>query len=136
MSDQSPDTAGEQHELVTRFRPRSSRHRAELLSSLDRHFAQTWEHHSDRLLSRKGLDRRKRLLSLAGQYTMLRDADSLRETLEACVDFKVHLREPLEVILQCYIYGGEGLVMKAAQILKDVAEKNDLLSTLDGGPLA
>lgn len=126
----------EQRDLVAKYRPRTTQHRFDLFNTLDRHFAQSWKNHSDRLLSRKVLDPRKRLLTLVGQYTMLRDTDALRETLEACVDLKLNLEEPLEIILQCYIYGGERIVASAAEVYASVMTERGQTAMLKGGRLA
>ena len=82
--------------------------------TLDPQFAATWSDHVSRLFARPQLDLRQRLLVLAAQYTMRGDLEALEETLEAATDAGLDMREPLEAILQCYVYAGQRRVSQAA----------------------
>lgn len=112
---------------VRAFHPISFDQRQATFAALDPPFAANWRSHVGRLLSRSGLDRRKRLLVLAGQYTMRGDALRLRETLVAGLDAGVDPRELLEAVLQCYVYAGQGLVADAAEVFLAVAGERGVL---------
>ena len=112
--------------IVEEFYPRSFRHRRELFEALDPPFAANWVSHLARLLSRPGLERRKRFLVLAGQYTMRGEHDALAETLTAAVADGSDPHELLEAILQCYVYAGGARVAAAADVLRTVLQSADM----------
>jgi alkylhydroperoxidase/carboxymuconolactone decarboxylase family protein YurZ len=118
----SEDTA-----IVEEFYPTSFRRRREVLETLDPAFAANWMSHASRLLSRPGLDKRKRFLVLTGQYTMRGDRDALEETLIAAVEAGADPHELLESLLQCYVYAGGAKVATAAELLLGVLQARGLL---------
>ena len=99
--------------IAEEFYPNSFGHRREVFETLDPHFAANWVSHQARLFSRPWLDKRKRFLVLAGQYTMRGDRDALEETLSAAVAAGVDPHELLEAVLQCYVYAGGAKVAAA-----------------------
>lgn len=114
---------GDPREVARRLRPHSFEERYGTLRQLDPHFAEVWMRHLGGLFARPGLDFRTRLLVLVGQYTMLRHEASLAETIEAAVSEDVDLKEVLEVILQCYVYGGDSCVSGAVEVFARVTKE-------------
>jgi alkylhydroperoxidase/carboxymuconolactone decarboxylase family protein YurZ len=121
--------------VAEEFHPTTFSRRVAVLSALDPHFAANWVAHVGRLFSREQLDRRKRFLVLAGQYTMRAEQEALKETLGAAIDDGVRPRELLEVVLQCYVYTGATRVMSAAETVLAVVEERGLLPELQKSQL-
>lgn len=86
------------------------RKRFESRRQIDAAFAEASLRYAARLFGRPTLDIRTRLLVMTGQFTMSRRHSRLRETIIAACEQKLDLREVLEVIFQCSIYGGESIV--------------------------
>lgn len=101
--------------VIERFQP-GARDRFEARRALDPAFAQAWLRYAARLLGRPELDVRTRLLVMTGQFTMGRRHDRLRETVRAAVAQDLDLKEVLEVIFQCSIYGGESILDDALAV--------------------
>ena len=112
--------------VVERFQP-GIRARVEARSKLDPAFSHAYLRYAARLLGRPVLDARTRLLVMTGQFTMGRRHGRLRETIVAAIAQKLDLREVLEVILQCAIYGGESIVDEPLEIFRDEVAKAGLL---------
>ncbi len=112
---------------VEKFQP-GVRQRFAARSQLDPAFAEASLAYAARLLSRPTLDVRTRLLVMTGQYTMSRRHDRLRETVVAAIGQSLDVRQVVEVILQCSIYGGESIVDDALEIFRDEVGKRGLLS--------
>src|SRR5688572_30232686 len=91
-------------QIVEQYQP-GIRQRFALRSKLDPAFAHAYLRYAARLLGRPALDARTRLLVMTGQFTMARRHGRLRETIVAAIAQKLDLREVLEVIFQCAIYG-------------------------------
>jgi len=129
-STQTPDRVSAETEaalaVVERFQP-GIRARFEQRSRLDPAFAYAWLRYAERLLGRPVLDPRTRLLVMTGQFTMSRRHDRLRETVAAAITESLDLKEVLEVILQCAIYGGESIVDDALEVFTDELSKADAL---------
>lgn len=113
-------------EIVARFQP-GIRQRYEQRSRLDPAFAYAWLRYAARLLGRPALDVRTRLLVMTGQFTMSRRHGRLRETVAAAIAESVDLKEVLEVILQCAIYGGESIVDEALEVFTDELSRAGVL---------
>lgn len=113
-------------DVVARFQP-GIRKRFEQRSKLDPAFAYAYLRYAARLLGRPTLDARTRLLVMTGQFTMSRRHARLRETVVAAIAEKLDLREVLEVMLQCAIYGGESIVDEALDVFADELGKAGLL---------
>ncbi len=113
--------------IVEEFYPNSFRRRRDLFEALDPPFAANWASHLARLLSRPGLEKRKRFLVLAGQYTMRGEHDALEETLTAAIADGSDPHELLEAILQCYVYAGGARVAAAAEVMLRVLQSHDML---------
>ena len=113
-------------DVVARFQP-GFRKRYALRSKLDPAFAHAYLRYAARLLGRPALDVRTRLLVMTGQFTMSRRHARLRETVIAAIAEKLDMREVLEVILQCAIYGGESIVDEPLEIFADELGKAGLL---------
>lgn len=124
-----------EYEVGRRFRPRSFERLFELFSDLDPHFASLWLNYGGGLLARGELDVRTRLLLLVGQYTMLERVSALEDTIEAAIQEKIDLREVLEAILQCYVYGGEGKVEIGAEAFARVVSDHGRLDEVRAGGL-
>ena len=118
-----------------RFRPQTFPRRFEIFSELDEHFTNIWLNYTGKLLSRPQLDVRTRLLVLVSQYTLLGNGMALADTLRAGVDHRLDPREMLEMILQCYIYGGESPVAAATEVYVAVMEEAGLLESVKEGSL-
>ena len=128
------DTAQEQAQMlaiVERFQPGIHK-RLEQRSLLDPAFAHAYLRYASRLLGRPALDARTRLLVMTGQFTMGRRPARLRETVIAAINQKLDLREVLEVILQCAIYGGESIVDEPLEIFTEEVSKAGLLEQVSG----
>lgn len=116
-------------DIVARYQP-GVRERVALRAKLDPAFAQAYLRYASRLLSRPTLDERTRLLVMTGQFTMNRRHTRLRETVVAAITQKINLREVLEVIFQCAIYGGESITDEPLQIFTEEVTKAGLLETI------
>jgi len=112
--------------VVERFQP-GIRARFDQRSRLDPAFAHAWLRYAARLLGRPVLDARTRLLVMTGQFTMSRRPDRLRETIAAAIAESLDLKEVLEVILQCAIYGGESIVDDALEVFTDELSRAGVL---------
>ena len=96
--------------------------------ALDQHFTKAWlDYHITGLSRRPALDDRTRFLVLIGQYTMAKSQRHLDETVRAAIAAKIKLREILEVILQCAVYGGHVTVDPAIETFYVIAEELNLL---------
>ena len=99
--------------------------------SLDPHFTRAWiDFAINGMNARKALDTRTRLLVLVGQYTMAKSHAMLEDTIRAALDAKVNVREILEIVLQCVVYGGHTTVEPAIKVFHRVAEELKLLDDL------
>lgn len=115
--------ASRQYETASRFSPDTLPRTFDLFARLDPQFAAIWLRYSAGLLARPQLDVRSRLLVLTGQYTMKGYERGLRNVVAAAIREDVDLKEVLEAILQCYVYGGEPTVVTAAEIFVDAVDK-------------
>jgi alkylhydroperoxidase/carboxymuconolactone decarboxylase family protein YurZ len=115
--------------IVARYQP-GVYQRFETRRKLDPAFAHAYLRYASRLLSRPTLDARTRLLVMTGQFTMNRRHGRLRETLVAAIAQKINLREVLEVIFQCAIYGGESITDEPLEIFTEELAKARLLDTI------
>lgn len=113
-------------DIVARYQP-GVRERFELRQKLDPAFAHAYLRYAARLLSRPTLDIRTRLLVMTGQFTMGRRHARLRETIVAAIAQKIELRDVLEVMFQCAIYGGESITDEPLAIFTDELSKAGLL---------
>jgi len=99
--------------------------------SLDPHFTRAWiDFAINGMNARKALDTRTRLLVLVGQYTMAKSHAMLEDTIRAALDAKVNVREILEIVMQCVVYGGHTTVEPAIKVFHRVAEELKLLDDL------
>ncbi len=99
--------------------------------SLDQHFTRAWiDFAISGMSSRPALDTRTRLLVLIGQYTMAKSHPALEDTVRAALAAKVPVREILEIILQCAVYGGHTTVEPAIQVFHRLAGELGLLDGL------
>jgi alkylhydroperoxidase/carboxymuconolactone decarboxylase family protein YurZ len=105
-------------DTVARFQP-GIRKRFELRAKLDPAFAHAYLRYAARLLGRPMLDTRTRLLVMTGQFTMSRRHARLRETFVAAIALKLDMKEVLEVMLQCAIYGGESILDEPLEIFAE-----------------
>lgn len=112
---------------ASRLQPGTTERWFPRLRDLDPHFARVWMTYTGGLFNRKRLDTRTRLLVLAGQYTMLKAAPALADTIDAAIAEGVDLKEVLEVILQCWVYAGQGPVLHAVGVFTDIAGEAGLL---------
>jgi alkylhydroperoxidase/carboxymuconolactone decarboxylase family protein YurZ len=99
--------------------------------AIDQHFTKSWLDYQVNGLSRRpALDTRTRLLVLIGQYTMAKAQPLLDDTVRAALAAKVPVREIVEIILQCLIYGGQVTVDPAIRTFHKIAEELNLLPEL------
>ena len=125
----TPDLTEEQAAylaIVARYQP-GVRERFARRTTLDPAFAHAWLRYAARILGGTALDSRTRLLVMTGQFTMSRRHERLRETVVAAIAEPLDLREVLEVILQCSIYGGESIIDEALQVFEEETAKAGLL---------
>ena len=120
--------------VVERFQP-GVRARFEQRRKMDPAFAEAVLRYAARLFGRPVLDVRTRLLVMIGQFTMGRRPARLRETITAACNEKLDLKEVLEVILQCSIYGGESIVDEPFQIFAEEAGARNLLEAVQARAL-
>lgn len=113
----------EQYRTAELFSPETFERTFDLLAGLDPQFAGIWLNYSAGLLGRPRLDTRSRLLVLTGQYTMKEYGPGLRNTIAAAIREGVDLKEVLEAILQCYVYGGEPAVVAGVEVFADAVDK-------------
>jgi alkylhydroperoxidase/carboxymuconolactone decarboxylase family protein YurZ len=119
------------YETGRRLQSQAFDERVALRDSLDPHFTKLWlDYAIDGFGNRKVLDERTRFLVMVGQFTMVRSADALEETIRAALTAKVPPREVLEVILQSVVYGGNVAVDFALKIFVAVARDLGVLETL------
>ena len=105
--------------------------RVEQRDSLDQHFTQLWLDFAIKGISqRPGLDLRTRLLVLIGQYTMAKSHAALEDTIKAAFNANVPVREVLEIVLQCVVYGGHTVVEPAIEVFHRVAQERGLMDEL------
>ena len=105
--------------------------RVALRDSLDPHFTKLWlDYAIDGFGNRKVLDERTRFLVMVGQFTMVRSADALEETIRAALTANVPPREVLEVILQSVVYGGNVAVDFALKVFVPIAREFGVLEAL------
>jgi alkylhydroperoxidase/carboxymuconolactone decarboxylase family protein YurZ len=131
---QVSDQLADEHaalDIVARYQP-GIRARFEQRALLDPAFAHAWLRYAARLLARPTLDARTRLLVMTGQFTMSRRHGRLRETIQAAITESLDLKELLEVIFQCAIYGGEPIVDEALTIFVDELRRADKLDEVCG----
>lgn len=117
--------------IVERFQP-GIRDRFAQRSAIDPAFAHASLGYAARLFRRPILDMRTRLLVMIGQFTMGRRMPRFRETLVAAINNKLDLREVLEVVWQCSIYGGESIVDEPLEIFVDETSRRGLLDEVRG----
>ena len=110
------------HQVMADFHPRSFSPRYERFRRVDPEFADTWVAHVASLLSRPQLDVRTRLLVLVGQYTMTGRLEPLEEIIGVALDKDVAPAEILEIVLQCYVYGGQWPVSAAVEVFERVLD--------------
>ena len=79
---------------------------------------------------RPALDTRTRLLVLIGQYVMAKSHGALEDTVRAAIAAAVPVREVLEIILQCVVYGGHTTVEPAIKVFHRVVDELGLLAGL------
>jgi alkylhydroperoxidase/carboxymuconolactone decarboxylase family protein YurZ len=113
-----------------RFQPMTFARRLEVRDALDPAFTKTWLEYSAGLFTRPHLDVQTRVLVLAAQFTITRHPDRLRETLVFAVHEKLDLRQVLESVLQCYIYGGEVVLDAALETFLSVVDEYGLRERL------
>lgn len=98
-----------------------------LFEELDPSFAKTWVGYLGGLLDRPHLDRETRIIVLAGQFTITRSYDYLRDLVECAVVEGVDLRKVLESILQTFVYGGAVVLDGGVEVFRDVVDRHGLL---------
>lgn len=117
----------EAFEVGRTVQPQGFDRRVEQRDSLDQHFTKAWLDFAITGLSqRPALDTRTRLLVLIGQYTMARSHPGLEDTIRAALKAKVPVREVLEIILQCVVYGGHTVADPAIEIFHRIARDEGL----------
>ena len=131
VTDQLADEQAAALDIVARYQP-GIRARFEQRALLDPAFAHAWLRYAARLLGRPTLDARTRLLVMTGQFTMSRRHGRLRETIQAAITESLDLKEVLEVIFQCAIYGGETIIDEALSIVVDELGRAGVLDEVYG----
>ncbi len=115
-------------EIGERLQPTRFQRRLELRNGLDQHFTRLWlDFGMAGLAQRKVLDERTRLLVQVGQFTITRSDRFLEDAIRAALAAKVPVREVLEVILQCVVYGGNTVLDPALDVFVQVAGELGLL---------
>jgi alkylhydroperoxidase/carboxymuconolactone decarboxylase family protein YurZ len=119
-------TIDEMLAVVEKFQPGATA-RFEQRRRLDPAMAIGALRYAARLFGRPILDVRSRLLVMTGQYTMARRHRRLRETITAACNERIDMKEVLEVIFQCSIYGGESIMDEPLEIFTEVIAEHGLL---------
>lgn len=118
-------------EAGLRLQSKSFEQRLAQRDSLDQNFTKLWLDFAIVGPSgRAALDMRTRLLVLIGQYTMVKSHAALEDTVRAAIAAGVKIREILEIILQCVVYGGHVTVEPAIQVFHRIAVELNLLDKL------
>jgi alkylhydroperoxidase/carboxymuconolactone decarboxylase family protein YurZ len=113
------------------LQPRTFEARVAQRDSLDQNFTRLWLDFAIKGLGRRpALDTRTRLLVLIGQYAMAKSHAALEDTVRAAVAAAVPVREILEIILQCVVYGGHTTVEPAIEVFHRAAAELGLLDEL------
>jgi alkylhydroperoxidase/carboxymuconolactone decarboxylase family protein YurZ len=120
---------------VRAFQPLGFERRSALLRELDPSFERAWTDYLDGLLGRPHLDRETRIIVLAGQFTITRSLDYLRDLVECAVREKADLRKVLESILQTFVYGGTVVLDGALEVFRDVVDDHGLLAEVTAAAL-
>lgn len=119
-----------------RLEPKSFERKLALRDSLDQHFTRAWiEFVIEGFGDRTALDDRTRFLVQIGQFTMAKCAAPLEDAIRAALAVPVPVREVLEIILQCVIYGGNTVVDPALDVFASVAEDLGLMDELKASQL-
>lgn len=108
------------YESAARVQPGTVDEWLPVLEQLDPHFADVWLTYTGGLFRREQLDLRTRLLVLTGQYTMRGETKALADTVQAAINADADLKEVLEVIFQCWVYGGQNNVLEALRVYLDL----------------
>lgn len=123
-------------EVGRTMQPGSFERRVEQRDSLDQHFTRAWlDFAIAGIYARPALDTRTRLLVLVGQFTMAKSHAALEDTVRAALKAKVPVREVLEIILQCIVYGGHTTVEPAIEVFHRIAKEQGLLDQLQRSQL-
>lgn len=118
-------------EAGLKLQPKTFEQRVAQRDSLDQNFTKLWlDFAINGPSKRSALDARTRLLVLIGQYTMAKSHAALEDTVRAAIAAGVKVREILEIILQCIVYGGHTTVEPAIQVFHRIAEELGLLAEL------
>jgi alkylhydroperoxidase/carboxymuconolactone decarboxylase family protein YurZ len=118
-------------EVGRRMQPQSFERRVDQRDSLDQHFTKAWlDFAIAGIYARPALDVRTRLLVLIGQYTMAKSLPALEDSVRAALKAKVPVREVMEIILQCIVYGGHTTVEPAIEVFHRVAKEEGLLDEI------
>jgi alkylhydroperoxidase/carboxymuconolactone decarboxylase family protein YurZ len=72
---------------------------------------------------------------LAGQFTITRSYDYLRDVVECAVREGADLRKVLESILQTFVYGGAVVLDQALDVFRDVVDHHGLLAAITSSQL-
>jgi alkylhydroperoxidase/carboxymuconolactone decarboxylase family protein YurZ len=118
-------------EVGRTMQPGTFERRVEQRDSLDPHFTRAWlDFAIAGIYARPALDTRTRLLVLIGQFTMAKSHAALEDTVRAALKADVPVREVLEIILQCIVYGGHTTVEPAIEVFHRIAKEEGLLDEL------
>ncbi len=118
------------------IQPKTFEQRVAQRDSLDQHFTRLWLDFAIKGMStRPALDTRTRLLVLIGQYTMAKSYPALEDTIHAALSARVPVREILEIVLQCAVYGGHTIVDPAIELFHRIARAEGLLEELRSSEL-
>lgn len=91
---------------------------------IDQHFTKLWLDFQILGMSRRTvLDTRTHLLVQIGQFTMAKAHPALDDAIRAAVKADVPVREILEIILQCVIYGGQTTIDLAIEVFEKIAQE-------------
>jgi len=99
---------------------------------LDPHFTRKLEEFSSALEKRSVLDHRTLVLVQVGQFTVTRSHSRLDEILRVALAEDL-ARDALEVILQCSVYTGDGVVGPALEAFTTLAQETGQLNSLGSG---
>ncbi|MCC7105377.1 MAG: carboxymuconolactone decarboxylase family protein [Chloroflexi bacterium] len=123
-------------EAGQRVQPTTFEQRLAQRDALDQHFTQLWlDFAIEGFGRRKVLDDRTRLLVMIGQFTMVRNARSLEDSIRGAIAAKVPAREVLEIVLQCAVYGGNNVVDPALEVFERLAKELGLTDELRASQL-
>ena len=91
--------------------------------AIDQHFTKLWLEFTDGLARRTVLDERLKSLTRIAQFTARGNLNYLEDSIRQALASNVPVRDVLEVILQCVVYGGNNVLDGALDVFEVVVQE-------------